>query len=54
MMQFDTFLLPIFLLMSLLENATSPWGQSQEWVLHTANIYPIKVMGKPRVTGGTP
>jgi hypothetical protein len=23
-----------FLLMSLLENATLPWGQSWEWVLH--------------------
>ena len=33
-MQFDKFLSRIFLLMSLLENATSPWGQSWERVLH--------------------
>ena len=33
-MQFDKCLSHIFLLMSQLENATSPWGQSWERVLH--------------------
>ena len=28
------FIVHCFLLMLLLENATSPWGQSREWVLH--------------------
>ena len=28
------FIVHCFLLMLLLENATLPWGQSREWVLH--------------------
>ena len=43
MMQFDKFLSHIFLLIPLLDNATSPWGQSWERVLHKRKCIQITV-----------
>ena len=33
-LQFDEFFKVNFTTRMLVENATSPWGQSREWVLH--------------------